>query len=126
MTANETQSQKEPPHNGGGRGRTREPGAYLIPLCSRSKVAKTVLGHFHLDKIPGDYRILYFEADGEEAKQAVWDEYVREVKLALLVPLGVHAGLAAILHPLVSNFTTVAGWYAVIAVTVWLMIKRVL
>lgn len=87
---------------------------------------KHLLSHFHLEQIANDYFLLWHEAETEEEKKQVREEYEREVQLALVVPFGVHAGEAAVIHAILSNNPMMNFGYLLLVVVVWSLVRRLL
>ena len=101
------------------------PGERIIRLCKKSTVAKHLLSHIHLEQIANEYFLLWHEAVSDTEKDQVRAEYEKQVKLAFVVPLGVHAGEAAAIHVLSDNPMLSIGYLALAAV-VWNLIRRLL
>lgn len=73
-----------------------------------------------------DYFLLWHEAESDEEKVALRHEYMQEAALCFVVPLGLHAGEAAILHQLVNQHPIMSVGYIALALVVWGFMRRLL
>jgi hypothetical protein len=102
------------------------PGERILRQCKRSAFTKHFLSHFHLEKIANDYFLLWHEAETEEEKKEVRKEYEKQVKLAVLMPFGVHAGEAALIHTMLTSNPMMNVGYVMLTILVWTLIRRLL
>jgi hypothetical protein len=99
------------------------PGERIIRLCKKSVAVKRLLKHFEIETLANEYYILWHEAQSDSEKEQVHSEYVRQLALACLVPFGIHAGEAALIHVLYTNPMFSIGFFIVV-IAVWSLIRR--
>ena len=95
------------------------PGKLVIKLCQKSPFFRRVCKSLHLEQMSHDYYALWHEATSAKERENVRSEYEREMRLALLVPFGVHAGEVTVIHFFMSNEVLLSFSVIVIAVAIY-------
>lgn len=79
--------------------KTQEPaGKLLIELCEKSRIVNAVSNQLHIKQISHDYFQMWHEAESDEERVRITQEYHIEIALAALLPAGLTLGSAVILN----------------------------